>query len=81
MKSRVIILVSVIFFIFNLVFAEDPGPPKAKKWKGARKSSRVTLEKKYMNSPNFAGISKDVQKMLPHTENLKKILGFFNVAC
>ena len=37
MKSRVIILVSVIFFIFNLVFAEDPGPPKAKKWKGKGK--------------------------------------------
>ena len=34
MKSRVIILVSVIFFTFNLVFAADPGPPKEKKWKG-----------------------------------------------
>ena len=26
-------------------------------------------------------ISQNVQKMLPHTENLKKILGFFNFAC
>ena len=34
MKSRVIILVSVIFFISNLVLAADPGPPKEKKWKG-----------------------------------------------
>ena len=34
MKSRVIILASVIFFIFNLVLAGDPGPPKAKEWKG-----------------------------------------------
>ena len=34
MKSRVIILASIIFFIFNLVLAGDPGPPKEKKWKG-----------------------------------------------
>ncbi len=34
MKSRVIILASVIFFIFNLVLAGDPGPPKVKEWKG-----------------------------------------------
>ena len=34
MKSRVIILASAIFFIFNLVLAGDPGPPKEKEWKG-----------------------------------------------
>ena len=34
MKSRVIILASIIFFIFNLVQANDPGPPKEKEWKG-----------------------------------------------
>ena len=34
MKSRIIILASVIFFISNLVLAADPGPPKEKKWKG-----------------------------------------------
>ena len=47
---------------------------KKKIWNGARKSSRVT-------SPNFVGISQNVQKILPHTENVKKILGFFNFAC
>jgi len=34
MKSKVNILVGVIFFISNLVLAADPGPPKEKKWKG-----------------------------------------------
>ena len=34
MKSRVIILVGIIFFISNLVLAADPGPPPEKKWKG-----------------------------------------------
>ena len=35
MKSKVIILASAIFFIFNLVLAGDPGPPpKEKEWKG-----------------------------------------------
>ena len=34
MKSRVIILVSVIFFTFNLVFDADRGQPTDKKWKG-----------------------------------------------
>ena len=32
-------------------------------------------------SPNFVGISQNVQKTLPHTENLKEILGFFIFAC
>jgi hypothetical protein len=31
------------------------------------------------NITNFVGISQNVQKMLPHTENLKKILGFFQI--
>ena len=34
MKPPIIILASVIFFISNLVFAEDRGPPPDKKWKG-----------------------------------------------
>ena len=31
----------------------------------------------FRTPPNFVGISQNVQKMLPHTEHLKKILGFF----
>jgi len=44
MKSRVIILAGVIFFVFNLVLAGDPGPPKVKEWKGkGEKIEFVTL--------------------------------------
>ena len=35
------------------------------------------ITKKKRGRPNFVGISQIVQKILPHTENLKKILGFF----
>ena len=49
MKSRVIILVGIIFFISNLVLAADPGPPKEKEWKGknrkmADQTKKVNLE-------------------------------------
>ena len=37
-----------------------------------RKEKKENME----STPNFVGISQNVQKMLPHTENLRKILGF-----
>ena len=43
MKSRVIILASIIFFIFNLVPTTDPGPPKEKEWKGEGEKIRVSI--------------------------------------